>query len=577
MKFKFTNLRLLLKFFKYISPYKKLWFWLVVLSNIGIILSLINPYLAKFIIDVGLVKKDFKSFAILTLLGCVIYLAADLANRIKDYFYRNIRIKANYELNKSVFIRLQSFSLGWFKDKTSAEHIYKLNYDIDNIAEFITIRVPAIFFVLFRLLLILVIVIHLNWKMTLISFLISPFLFLPSRYFGRKMRLIIEDLIRSSENIYRYLEETFSHIQLIKVFGRETASIRSYLEKLISYAGISLKSLKLETVSGFLVEMLSKAAVGIITFYGGYQVIKGRMSLGSLTAIMVYFGQLVGLENELARFFQSALTGLISCERIDKILNDDQDTSARSNTSKPIFKKGEIIFRNVSFGYCPGRSILKNLSFTLPGASRIAIAGRSGCGKTTILSLILGLYDLWEGDIFIDGHNIREIDPGTLKSQVGFALQEPFLWNDSIANNIKYGLDQAGTEEMTEAARLCGVDDLASNLTAGFDTVIGENACRISEGQKQKIAMARAAIKKPKIMILDEAFAAMDSLSEERIISNLKQAQPDMTLIVVSHRLSTVMGMDAVYYLSGPGAIIIDKPQILIKQDPGFRDLFGTQ
>ncbi len=572
-----SDINTFFRFFKFIIPYRKKWFLILLLSNTAALLALVNPYLTKLFVDEGIGKKDFKSFIFIALIGGSVFLFNELLNSIKNFLEQYIKTWVHFDLNKKLFKHIHNLSLGWFSDKSTGEHIYKISYDIEAVKDFITGILPQALFIFPKSLFVLAMVFYLNWQMALFSLCLVPLVYLPPYYFNRKLEGICEDLVRNSEEIFKSLGEMFSHIQLIKAFGKETASIRNYIKKLILAIRINTKNIKLEIISSFTAEFLTKIIIGAITFYGGYKVIKGSLSLGSLTAIMVCLYQLFNLQKEFASFFQSITIGSVSCRRIAEIL-DERPQIIESETAKNIaFKKADVIFNNVSFGYKAHEYVLKNMNFKIEGGSHIAIAGPSGCGKTTLLNLLVRLYDPREGGIFIGGYNIKDLKFNSLRGQIGFVLQEPFLWNDSIENNIMYGREDANRQEMLKASDIAGVEEIVRSLNNGYAAIIGENACKLSEGQKQKIAIARALIKKPKILILDEAMSSMDSASEEKIILNIKKSQRDLTLITVSHRLSTVMSADMVYYLFRPNEMIVDGVRNLFERNSDFARLFTGQ
>jgi ATP-binding cassette subfamily B protein len=217
------------------------------------------------------------------------------------------------------------------------------------------------------------------------------------------------------------------------------------------------------------------------------------------------------------------------------------------------------------------------MSFSIEPSAKIALTGPSGCGKTTLLALILGLYEPANGSILLDEIDIRDIRLKCLKAQVGIALQEPFLWNDTVANNILYGAEGAGREDMLKAAALAGAHDFIMNLPEKYGSNSGDAACRISEGQKQRIAIARAVIGRPKILILDEAMSSLDSETEDKIIDNIKREFANSTIIAVSHRLSTIRKMDCVYFFEGPGRMVIGTHDGLLAQNRKYRDLLASQ
>jgi len=574
-----TGFKLFLKFAKYLLPYWKKEAVILNLGGVVVLLGLVNPYLTKLVIDRAFGNKDLRIFIILALIGGTIFILNGLVSGVKDYLDRQIGIKVNLDLHKRVFKHLEKLDLDYFQNKSTGEHLYRSSHDIEGAASFITTTPPQVIATFPKLLFILIIVLRLNWQMAVFSLLLAPLLYLPPYYFTRKMRKIWEALIKNSEGIFKGLNEFFSHIQLVKAFSKEAAETRDYLRRRIANIRMSMRNTRLELVSSFAGSAINKVVIGLITFYGGYQVIKGTMTLGSLMAIMMYIRQLVGLQGSFAGFFQSIAFGLLSCQRVEEIFDKRPKIVEIKGAKDTIFKKGEIVFKNVSFGYKEGESVLSGINFNIngDGGSHIALVGSSGCGKTTILNLILRLYDPWAGDIIIDGDNIKNLKFNSLRGQIGIALQEPFLWNDTIENNIRYSKPNATEKEIIEISRICKVDDFVKNLPNRYQTIIGENACKISEGQKQKIAVARALIKRPRILILDEAFSSIDSQSEERIIANVKETQNSLTTIVVSHRLSTVMSADLVYFLNRPDEMIIGTGEELIQSSREFHDLFAGQ
>jgi ABC-type bacteriocin/lantibiotic exporter with double-glycine peptidase domain len=570
------RIRLILKFAKFIAPYRRKWFSVLILSGITAILSLANPYLSKLAVDNGINKHNTKSFLFVILLGGAVFLCTKLLEGLKDFFERYLKTKVNFDLNRRLFRHIQNLSLHWFRERATGEHLYKIDYDINIITDFITSVLPQAFFIFPKLLFSIAVIFYLDWEMAFFSLCLIPFLYLPPYYFSKRIEKICEDLVNNSEGIFKRLEETFSHIQLVKTFGREIASTMGYLRMLITNIRIKLKNIRLEILSSFVSELASKIIIGLIILYGGYKVIRGNLSLGTLTAIMVYLYQLMGLQYQFTSFFQTIVIGLVSCKRISEVLDEKPQVIEAIGAKGLVFEKAGVAFNNVSFGYTAERYILKNISFQINGGSHIAISGPSGCGKTTLLNLLARLYDPWEGQILIDGYDIKGLTFSSLKGQIGFSLQEPFLWNDTIENNIRYGKESASPEEIVRVAQITGIDEIAKHLAKRYATVIGENACKLSEGQKQKIAIARALIKRPKILILDEAMSSMDSASEERIISNIKNTQESLTLITVSHRLSTIMAAELVYYLAAP-EMIVDKARNLFEYNKEFACLFIGQ
>ncbi len=572
-----AQFKLLPKFLKLLLPYRKRQIIILILSGLSMLVGLINPYLSKLVVDKAILGRQLNTFIILGIIGVGVFILNGLINVMVSFLRRGMQLKVNFDLNKKVFTHIQSLPLDYFRNKSTGEHMFRINYDVESVVGFITSIPEELVNIFPQLFLILGIIFYLDWQMAVFSLVLAPILYLPVYYLTRRMRKVLEELLSTSQNIFKRLEEVFSHIYLVKAFRKEKTEVRSYLKALIKKIRIDLKNIRLEIISGFAGGSLHRIVIGLITLFGGYQVIRGRISAGTLTAIMLYLTKLVGLQNNIAFFMQRIAFGLVSCKRLDEILTERSFVQkvAGSKQRKIIFSQPRIEFKEVSFGYQPNEYILRKLGFNIE-KGMVSLVGSSGCGKTTVLNLILGLYKPWAGEIFIEGNNIKELDSSVISEQVGVALQEPFLWNDSIENNIGYGKEKASIREIIEVARLTGVDEFVRDLPFGYNTIIGEDACKISEGQKQKVAIARALLKKPKILILDEAMSSMDSLSEEKIITQIKTLEIP-TVIIVSHRLSTVMACDLVYFFKENNKLIIGRPQQLLEQDEAFYNLFGAQ
>jgi len=566
-----------LKFYRYLLPFWKKEGLILFLTGISIVLGLINPYLTKLIIDKAYGNRDLRLFIIIVAVGGCIFILDGLINGLTNYLTNYIRLRINLDLHCKVFNKLQRLPYGFFQDSSTGEHLYTINYEIDRLTSFITDVLPQAIPLIPRSLLILAIVFYLDYKIALLALALIPFLYLAPYYFTRRTKKIMRRLIENSREIFKSLQEVLSHIHLVKALGKEKYETRRYIKGLIENIRFGLINTRLGVISGFANSLAQRIILGLIVFYGGYQIIKGKMTLGSLSAITLYLNQLSGLQSSLAYFFQQVSLGLISCERLDSILETKLDSIEDKYTKEITFLKGRIEFRNVTFGYRQDKMVLQNLSFSIEGDSAIALVGPSGCGKTTILNLILRLYKPLSGQIIIDGGNINLIKSKSLYAQIGVVLQEPYLWNDTIENNIKYGKEKADFKEVKEAAGIACIDDFIDTLTQGYNAVIGENACKISEGQKQRIAIARAIIKRPKILILDEALSSVDAQIEARIIDNMMVSLRNTTIIIVSHRFSAIKRTDLVFFLNSPDKIDMGTHEELLRNNIQYQNYLNHQ
>lgn len=540
------------KFYRYLLPFWKREIIILFISFVSMVLGLVNPYLAKLIIDRAYGNKDLRLFIILFMIGGIIFVLNGLFNSFSNYLNRYIKLRLNFDLNRRIFKKMQNLPCVFFQDSSTGEHLYKIGYDAERASRFIADILPQVIALILRSILILLILFYMDVKIALLTLTITPFLYIVPYYFNQRLKNIFKRWVENSQDIFRKIQEVLSHIQLVKAFGREKKEAHGYVRSLVKNIRFNLANTKLEVVGLFANSLANYAILGLILFYGGYQVIRGRMTFGSLSAIVIYLSQLSGMQSSLAQFFQEVTEGLISYERVREILETPSVRIEEGEAKEFTIPKGGIELRNVSFGY-DKYPVLDNLSFTIDGGSLAGLVGPSGCGKSTIINLILRLYNPNDGEVLIDGSSINKIKSRALYEQIGVVLQEPYLWNDSIRNNILYAKESASIAQVQEAAKIACIDDFIKGLKDGYDTIIGENACKISEGQKQRIAIARAVIKKPKILILDEALSSVDYRKEALIINNLRAFLKGATIIIVSHRISTIEKMERVYFLADSG------------------------
>lgn len=566
------------RFYRYLLPVWKKEALVLLLSGLGALLGLVNPYLAKLIIDNAYKNRNLKLFIVLVVSGGAIFILSAVNEGLINYLNRYIRMRVNLDLNRKIFAKLRLLPYGFYQDSSTGENLYKINYDVDVVTQFIVIALPQIVYIIPKALLILIIVFSLNWKMAVVALGFMPVFFLVPYYFNRRINKGLKSWVEKSQGIFKQLQEVLAHIKFVKASGREHYESRQYIASLITRIRMSLKNIRLEMTGLFANNISNRLIVGVIAFYGGYQLIKGEMTLGVLGAITVYLNQLSALQNSFAQFFQQLALGKVSCERLGNILDFELPTiGPQKKDLEIIFPRGSIDFENALFGYRKEKKILNNLTFSFPARSVIALAGPSGCGKTTIISLMLRLYSLEGGRILIDGHDISRIKSGSFYPQIGVVFQEPHLWNDTVRNNINYYNKKIGFEAIRRAARLACIDEFLQGLPQGYDTFIGERACKVSEGQKQRIAIARAIAKSPKILILDEAFSSIDAQTEEKITDNIISAFADNTVIIISHRLSTISKIGSVYFLDNGGNLDIGAHDELLRRNTAYRNYLASQ
>lgn len=562
-------------FIKFFFPYKKQILLLFLLSLFSSSLALTGPYLSKLFIDKAFIDKNLAKFLNLSILGAVLFVFSMLVKVAGDIVKNRIAIKLKLNLARRFIRKFYSLDISFFQSKSVGENVYRLS-DVSNVAKFILEQCPRLLGDIFKLPIILGVSLWINTQMGVFLLILSPLFFLHSVYLQKKLKPIYEELWKHSALVSKKIYEAFSRVLIIKAFGLESYQKRIYLKSWIKNIRWSIKSFRWAIISSLNSSFLSKAIYGAIALYGGWLIIKGRMTLGSYTAVMLYLKQLGGLLESLSHNFEYLVQETISFNKFFEVMNAQSKIKNAQEARVLQSIKGEIQFNNVWFGY-NGKTVIKRLSFKIPPCSWTGIAGPSGSGKTTLINLILRLYDPEDGRIYLDGLDLREISLSSLREKITIATQQPLLFDVSIKENISYGLRNIREEKIIEAAKIACVHDFISQLPQGYDTFIGEDAYRLSQGLKQRIAIARAILRNPDLLILDEATSSVDSFTEERIFKALRQRRQGLSTIIISHRLFSIKDAERIYFLREDGRLEEGIHSQFLSESAAYRDFFHNQ
>ena len=565
------------QFFKYLFKYWNLMMTIVLIGFVNIPLSLFPPYCAKIIIDKIYVVKDIRSFLILALTGTGVFVLSTFLANFGMYLTRRLNRMINFDITRDLFRHLQALPLNFYSEHSTGEFVYRVSNDTKMISDFLSSNITKAVFLTARFLGLLALVFYLNWKVGFLTVCLVPATFLSSHLFGKWIREVTKKQLFLMQNIFKQLQEFFSHIHLVKSVGKGAKEIELFEKNFAGAVDQELRTALVAQVGAFSTTVLNNAIGGLIILYGGYLVLKGSMTLGTLIAISLYLMQAVNLLKSFGLWYQDFSVNAVARHRVAEMLAVKPVAFNCKDSVKLSIAHGIIEFRDVWFGYRKGQPVLQGINFAMSAGKRIVLSGPSGVGKTTIFSLILRTSEPDSGAILIDGLDVRLIQPDSFYAQFGAALQESFLWNDTVAYNILYGNQTASEKEMVAAARIAEADGFIKNLPHGYDTMIGEMANTLSEGQKQRLALARALVKKPKILLLDEALSSLDSGAENKIMENISEALPHSTILTISHRASIASKADRVYFLESGVSVQEGSYEELIAKNHRFRELFNNQ
>lgn len=566
--------RLTLHFNKYNYRFWKISLAIFILGNFSVVLGLINPYLGKMILDKGILGKDIHSLLFFSVIAGSIFVMSLTLSIFYDYLKNYAITKLEVDLFREVFRRIKAQSLGHLQSVPSAVNLFRINNDIVSAATVINVTVMHFLNAVLKIIFITLIIFWLNPLLLLIVFAYQFLSMLRVGFLTKPLEQLSKLGLKRSEVNYRVLGAFFSHIHLFKAFGTTEREIRRYMHEFLENLKLAMRRARFSAIVNFISSIADKLFFGILSFYGSVLVIQGKISLGTLGAALMYIGQGVGAYSAITDMVSQLVLNKVPLERLTALL--EQPLSKQSRLIKP--KKPENIrnieFKNVTFAYSADKNLLENMNFEISPGAHIGLVGYSGCGKTTLLNLMLGLYEPKQGDIVIGGEDSRAIETRYLLENIGIVLQEPFLLDDTIAGNISYALKKASKDDINQAAELVGATDFVKSLPNGFDTEVGENAYRLSQGQKQRLAIARAIIKKPQVLILDESMSSLDPLSEAQIVEAIRKEFRESTIILVSHRLSAIEKMDLVYFFESPGVMRFGKHNCLLTDNSKYRDFF---
>ena len=523
--------------------------------------------------DDAFLSRNFGKFLSISVWGVMIFIISTLFLVLEDTVKNKMLMKLKLNFVNKFIRKFYALDLGFLQSKSVGENVYRLT-NIDVQTDFVVEQYPCLLADLLKLIIVLGVSLWVNWQMTVLLLLLAP-LFLLQRFFlQKKLNPIYERLWESTARLSKKIHEAFSRILVIKAFGLETHKRHIYLKSLIENIRITIKSFRWSVVYSLNSSFLSKAVYGAVTLFGGWFIIKGKMSVGSYTAAMLYLMQLGSLLESLSYRFEHVAKEAVSLIKFLEIMDNQPGIKDLPGARSLGTVKGLIQFKNVTFGYQQNKLIFNDLNLDIPSGSWIAITGPSGCGKSTLVNLILRFYEPSQGQILLDKLDLKMIRLKDLRKSVAIAMQQPLLFDVSIKENISCGLRHITQEKIAEAAIITCLDDYIRELPQGYDTPIGEDAYLLSHGLKQRVALARAIVNNPDLLILDEAISSVDEFTADKILHNLKEKRRNLSTIIISHRMSVVNAADRIFFLQGNSLIAEGTPADLASKDQSYQRFF---
>ena len=561
--------KLILRLMRYALPYWKVGAGGLLLMLIATFISLMPPLLMRTLVDDVLapssvqqeeetlwsspdVEDPFREtdsfvpsgrtglLALLVGLLLLINVSSNGLRALRGYMMAWMGQGVMYDLRNQVYEHLHTLSLGFFSQRETGRIMSRVTQDVGRLQDFITEGLQEMIRSVITLFIIAAILFYMNWRLAIFVLLPTPVLVVVTLYFGKRLHRVFHSLWKRWAGLSAILADTIPGIRVVKAFVQEDREVTKFRRRTGDLREGELKAAKLRTTFVPLMGFTTYIGTVIIWWVGGHKVMGGTLTLGEFMAFTGYMWQFYGPVEILCRLnhrFQHAAT---SAERVFEILDTEPDIGDKDNAVDLPEIQGRIEFRDMSFAYEPGKPVLKHIGFEVEPGEMIGLAGHSGAGKSTLINLICRFYDPDEGSISVDGHDVQDVRIKSLRDQIGVVLQEPFMFNGTVAENIGYGKPGAPMREIIAAAKAANAHDFILDFPDGYDTRVGERGQSLSGGERQRLAIARAILTDPKILILDEATSSVDTETEARIQEALARLVQGRTTFAIAHRLSTL-------------------------------------
>jgi subfamily B ATP-binding cassette protein MsbA len=496
---------------------------------------------------------------------------------LSSFFMRSVGLKIVRKMRNDLYDHLIYQSSEYFDRSSTGRLMSRLTSDVDKIQEALSGSAKDFIQEIFILFALLIGVFLIDWHLALASIVITPLAVVPLAIFSQQLKKISKLNQARMAEIFNLLHETITGNKIVKAFTMERFELKKFYTATKHYLKTSIKLAWIGSLSSPFMEFLGGVVGAFILFIGTDRIAKGHISPGDFGAFVMAIFMMYTPIKRLSRSNNVIQQGVACYERVQEIFKAKPIVVDNPRAYPLPLVTGRVTFKDVTFSYDEAGPVLRNVNFEVNPKEMVALVGLSGSGKTTIINLLSRFYDPSSGKILIDGIDIKEVTVSSLRSQIGLVTQELILFNDSVRNNIAYGLEEIGEESIIEAAKTAQAHDFIMNLSQDYDTLIGEKGGLLSSGQKQRLSIARALLKNPPLLILDEATSALDTESERLIQIAMDNVMRDRTTFVIAHRLSTIRNAHKIFVIDRGQIAEIGSHEELIKQDGIYKKLYDLQ
>jgi len=540
-------------------------------------LSLAGPYMIGHIIDDYIMKKDIDGTIRLGILLAVIFTVASILTWLQTYVMIHVAMKTIRTLRLELFQKLQTLTLRFFDQRALGDLMSRVTNDIDNLNTALAQSVTQIVSSILTVIGASIAMFTLSWQLAIVTLIIIPLIVFTTKQIIKRSSKNYAARQRDLGKLNGYIEEMITGSEVLTLFGKEQQTIDTFHQQNENLRNSAQRAEITSGLLGPINNFMNNLGLAVVIGTGAFLAVKSIVTVGIIAAFVTYTRQFFRPLNQLSNLlntFQSAIAG---AERVFEILDEPSEVADKPNAIKTASLKGDVIFKQVSFSYEPNKPVLKNIDFHAKAGETFALVGPTGSGKTTIINLLTRFYDVDQGEILIDGHNIEHYQMATIRQRVGVVLQDTYLFSGTIRENIRFGKLDATDEEVVEAAKIANAHHFIKYLPAQYETPVQAGGANLSQGQRQLIAIARAILENADILILDEATSSVDTQTEVDIQKGLQHLMQGRTSFVIAHRLKTIENADQILVIQQGEIVEQGNHQELMQQQGIYRHLQQKQ
>lgn len=569
----------LLRLYRYLRVYSRQIMLVFFIMAVTISISMLNPLIIERAIDVHIANKDMSSLIYLGVAAVVLNIIYLLGVKLRMYIMAKMSNEILVTIRNELYVHIQKLSFSFFDSRPTGKILARVIGDVNSLKEVLSDSVTKLIPDLLTVIAVAVIMIVKNAKMAMSALITLPFLivcmYIIQSFSHRRWQIYR----KKNSNINAFIHEDLSGIRVIQSFTAEKESDDTFDLLLKEHRKAFVDAVIFADGFSALIEITWGVGAFLLYFIGIKVIGVGEVGVGTFLAFSTYLSMFWSPIRNLANFYNKIVTNISAAERIFDILDTKPEIMDRENVYELPVMKGEVEFKNVSFAYSdePETMVLDNVSFTAKPGETIALVGPTGAGKTTIVNLISRFYDITKGDVYVDGHSLKDVSIHSLRRQMGIMTQDNFLFSGTIRDNIKYGRLDATDEEMIEAAKAVNAHEFIMKLENGYDTVISERGAGLSNGQRQLLAFARTMISRPGILILDEATSSIDTHTEILVQQGIEALLKGRTSFVIAHRLSTIKKADRIFVINHGKICEEGNHEQLMEKKGAYYELYQAQ